>query len=185
MAGEVVRQNGEVVQSNLFSGLDDALLLSEDDLHVRRRGRVALDPAVRLVDPPVPEGLGSVALDVGDDELLALHVRLDSGERVLDEFDEELAGLLRPAGGRAAALFALGVMRDALIVAEERDGALVLDNGLKICERLICSHALDGAANFKHRLEVNALLHSLGLQARGTWVICVRLSHLKRLGQTD
>ena len=135
---------------------------------------------MRLVDPPVPERLGPVALDVGDDELLALHVRLDSGERILDQLDEELARLLRPAGGRAAPLLALCVVGHALIVAEERDSALVRNNGLEIFERLVRRHALDRAADLEHRLEMNALLNGLCLEARRARVERVGLAHYER-----
>ena len=174
----------DVDNHDLLSRLHDALLLREHDLDVRRRGGVALHPSVSLVDPPVPERLGPVALDVGDDELLTLHVRADSGERVLDQLDEEFARLLRPAGGRAAPLLPLRVVGDALVVAEERDGALVSDNGLEIFERLVSRHALDRAADFEHRLEVNALLDGLRLEARRARVESVGLAHCERTAKT-
>ena len=173
------------VQIHLLGCLDDALLLREDDLDVRRWGRVALDATVGLVDPPVAELLASVALDMGDDEVFPLHVRANARKSVLDELDEELAGLLWPASGRAAPLLTLSVVSNTLVVAEEGNSALVVNDGLEISERLIGGHALDRAANLKHWLEVNAFHDRLSLQARDIAVECVGLSHFKRPGQTD
>ena len=168
------------IRRGLLGGLDDALLLGEDDLDVRRWGCVALDTTVGLVDPPVAELLASVALDVRDDQVLLLHVRADARECVLDQLDEELAGLLRPAGGRAAPLLALGVMSNTLVVTEEWDSALVVNDSLKIRQGLLRSHTLDRTANFEHRLEVNAFHDSLSLQARNVFAERVGLTHLSK-----
>ena len=151
-------------------------------MNVGRRGCVALDAAVGLVDPPVTELLASVALDVSDNQVLPLHVWADAGESVLDELEEELARFLGPAGGWAAPLLPLGMVSDTFVVTEERNGALVVDDGLEIGDGLVSAHALDSTANFKHWLEMNALHDCLSLEARNVFAECVGLAHFRKDG---
>ena len=43
------------------------------------------------MNPPVTELLASVALNMGDHQIIPLHVRANARKRILDQLDEELA----------------------------------------------------------------------------------------------
>ena len=153
------------------------LLLSEDNLDIGWWGSIALHSTVGLVDSPVSEHLTPVALDVSDNKLFPVHFWGDTSEGVLDELDEELAGLLWPAGGWGTPLLALSVVGNTLVITEEWDGALVADDSLEVFEGLVSGHALDSVTDLEHWLEVDALLNSLSLKALHVGLETVILTH--------
>jgi hypothetical protein len=145
---------------------DGLVLLSENDLHVARVGHEGVDASVGAVQATADLG-GSIDLDVGDVELVEVQVLERSvGLSILEQVQEELAGLLGPAGeGAREMLVLLGLSSAANSSdgAAEGDGVLVVQDALQESLSLLKSHSTDGVSGGMGVLEVDTQVGTLGL----------------------
>mmetsp|Transcript_42921 Transcript_42921/g.100604 ORF Transcript_42921/g.100604 Transcript_42921/m.100604 type:complete len:222 (+) Transcript_42921:251-916(+) len=133
-----------------------AVLLAEDQLDVARARHVRVGATVRTVRPPALL-LRTIHLDVEDFEVLrveALHLRIALG--VLQQVQQELAALLRPAALCSVGHLRLRVPAHAPIEEAERDGLLVLNDIFQVLLRLLHLHLSDRRGSDARVLEVHA-----------------------------
>mmetsp|Transcript_22790 Transcript_22790/g.49963 ORF Transcript_22790/g.49963 Transcript_22790/m.49963 type:complete len:209 (-) Transcript_22790:26-652(-) len=149
---------GELGGISLLSLLSDGLLLlGEGNLNVAGGRHVRVDATVGTVGAAALL-LGLVHLDVGNGQgvdVQTLHLGVALG--VLEETQEELARLGRPAGLAVSAALVLGLRSAANATAEatEGDGALVIDNVLQVLLGDVQGHLADGHGRLTRVLEVN------------------------------
>lgn len=145
---------------------DGLVDLREDNLHVAGVGHEGVDTTVSAVQATADLG-GSVDLDVANVQEIGVQVLERSvGLGVLEEIQQELAGLLGPASKGARnvlMLLGLGSAANTSDGATEGDGILVVQDTLKESLGLLKTHSTDGVSGSVGVLEVDTQVGSLSL----------------------
>lgn len=145
---------------------DGLVLLGDNDFHVAGVGHEGVDTTVGAVQAAADLG-GGVDLDVADVQEISVQILAGSVDlSVLEEIQEELAGLLGPAGERAGhvlVLLGLGSAADSTDGATEWNCILVVQNTLQESLRLLKTHTTDRVSGGVRVLEVHAQIGALSL----------------------
>lgn len=146
---------GWLVLGSATRARQDVLLLTEDQLDVAWRRLVRIDAAVRAVCSTA-DLRRSVHLNVIDDEVINIET-FDVGVRlgVLEQAEQDLGGLLRPATLRDFEDFRLRLAAHAAVVALERHDLLLVDHVLQVARGTSNGHASECVGGFTGVLEVN------------------------------
>lgn len=145
--------------------LDGLLSLSEDKLDVARVGHVGVDTTVSTVSASA--ALRSlVDLDVLDNKVASVKtLGVGVGLGVLQEVNEELGGLLGPAGLADTELLALGAATGAASEPAEGDSLELVGNVLEESKSTLELHAVDGLSGLTSVLEADAQIRAPGAGA--------------------
>lgn len=135
-------------------GLGNSLLsLSQDQLNVAGVGHVGVDATVSTVRPPPLLG-GLVDLDVLDDQVAGVQtLGIGVGLSVLQKTEQELGGLLGPAGLGDTELLALGGAAGGASVPAHGDSLDLLLDVLKEGNSALQLPAVDGLSGLAGVLE--------------------------------
>merc|ERR1719502_1942406 len=177
---------GELLLRELHLLLDTLRLLDrllKEELDVARAGLVRRHATVRTVRAAAARRR-TVHGNVRDEELVGVEVlRFCVRLRILQQADQHLDALLRPATLRVLELIRLRGATNATTVPAERNHALLLEDSVEVGEGLAEFHALDGLRAVVHVLVVRGQVNTRSL-ARARCVLGLRavlnLSHLAR-----
>lgn len=135
----------------LASLRDDLILGLQEELDVAGGSHEVLGPTVSTETTPAASR-STVHLNVRDVEVVhiqILHLRV--GLCVLEEVQEETAGLLRPAGVRAFVALTLGMVTRSTSVNSEGDSVLLRDDILEVLPGTLEAEALDRLCGWEKR----------------------------------
>lgn len=126
-------------------------------------GHEGVDPSMRAISSAASTAR-LVDLDVRDDEVVGVEpLRLRVGLRVLQQAQQELAALLRPAPDWRGHVLALRMPLDAQLETHEGDDLLLLDDVVQVLLRAGQLHVLDRSSRLPRVLETHAQIAAASL----------------------
>jgi hypothetical protein len=139
------------------------LLLLGEDLDMARRVHVGVDSTMSSVSSSSAL-LSGVALNVGKDKLISVEA-LGFGvtNAVLEDLDNNLGGLNRPATLSVLELLSLGSSANTTIESSEGNTSVLLDDGMEVLHSIPHSGTTDGSADLEGILEVDTDISALSL----------------------